>query len=50
MIRSYGEDKMYVINYIKMIEDYNEVTAHLLSIFLGVEMRSKGYLVEEQAP
>jgi len=38
---------MYVVNYIKKVENYNEVTGHFLKIFLGVEMRSKGYLVEE---
>ena len=47
MVRSYQEKSIYVVNSIKRIEDYNEVTNHFLSIFLNSEIRKKGYLIEE---
>jgi hypothetical protein len=38
---------MYALNYIKRIEDYDEITAHFLKIFLNAEIRKKGFLVTE---
>ena len=48
MLRSYQNTTNYIINAIKKIEDYNEVTGHFLNIFLESEVRRKGYLVEEE--
>ena len=48
VLRSFQNTTNYIINSIKKIEDYNEVTGHFLSIFLESEIRKKGYLIEEE--
>jgi len=45
--RSFKDDVMYVITHIQKIENFDEVTAHYLKVFLASETRKNGYIKEE---
>lgn len=43
-VRSYKDEKVIVGTHIKNIEKYDEVTNHLLQVFVASQMRKKGVL------
>ena len=46
VVRPFKQQKMYVSNLLQAVADYNQVSYHMLSVFLAQAQRQKGSLVK----
>jgi len=44
VVRPFRGQKMYVSNVVQPVTDYNQITYHLLNVFLAHAQRTKGFL------